>query len=142
MSTEPLLIPCPALAWWAGGPRPRSSDRISIGTRGGQVHARRGQHMSDELQERRKWFQAYFESGNAMVRKSRPKQFWCTCPVCGYPTLGERGGFEICILCWWEDDGQDDPNADEVWGGPNGKRSLTEARRNFAAYRMIGAPGT
>ncbi|WHY69480.1 CPCC family cysteine-rich protein [Neobacillus sp. SuZ13] len=53
------------------------------------------------------------------------------CPCCGYPTLEERGGFEICILCNWEDDGQDNPYADEVWGGPNGDYSLTEARKNF-----------
>jgi hypothetical protein len=54
-----------------------------------------------------------------------------TCPCCGYPTLTERSAYEICILCWWEDDGQDDPRADEVWGGPNHDLSLTEARRNF-----------
>ncbi|WP_052807111.1 CPCC family cysteine-rich protein [Mesobacillus subterraneus] len=53
------------------------------------------------------------------------------CPCCGYPTLEERGNFEICKLCNWEDDGQDDPYADEVWGGPNGDYSLTEARKNF-----------
>ncbi|MDM5360682.1 CPCC family cysteine-rich protein [Peribacillus sp. ACCC06369] len=53
------------------------------------------------------------------------------CPCCGFPTLGERGNFEICELCHWEDDGQFDPYADEVWGGPNGDHSLTEARKNF-----------
>jgi hypothetical protein len=53
------------------------------------------------------------------------------CPCCGFPTLEERGIFDICILCNWEDDGQDDPYADEVWGGPNGDYSLTEARKNF-----------
>jgi len=45
--------------------------------------------------------------------------------------IRRTGGFEICILCNWEDDGQDDPYADEVWGGPNGDYSLTEARKNF-----------
>ncbi|MFF2290997.1 CPCC family cysteine-rich protein [Peribacillus butanolivorans] len=53
------------------------------------------------------------------------------CPCCGFPTLDERGGYDICELCNWEDDGQDDPYSDEVWGGPNGDYSLTEARRNF-----------
>ncbi|GGK46377.1 membrane protein [Planomonospora parontospora subsp. parontospora] len=53
------------------------------------------------------------------------------CPCCGYVTLDERGGFEICPVCFWEDDGQDDPDADVVLGGPNGRLSLTQARRNF-----------
>ena len=53
------------------------------------------------------------------------------CPCCGYPTLEERGIFEICNLCNWEDDGQNDSYLDEVWGGPNGDYSLTEARKNF-----------
>jgi hypothetical protein len=67
-----------------------------------------------------------------------------TCPACGYPTIGERAAYEICSLCAWEDDGQDD-NAhrpegyseyfapDDVAGGPNHDYSLTEARTNFAA---------
>ncbi|MCP1124146.1 CPCC family cysteine-rich protein [Bacillus sp. 3103sda1] len=53
------------------------------------------------------------------------------CPCCGYPTLEERGIFEICKLCNWEDDGQDDSYVDEVLGGPNEDYSLTEARKNF-----------
>jgi hypothetical protein len=60
------------------------------------------------------------------------------CPCCGYLTLEERGGFEICEVCFWEDDGQDDPDADVVLGGPNGVLSLTQARQNFA---RIGASG-
>jgi len=27
------------------------------------------------------------------------------CPVCGYPTLGERAMCEICPICSWEDCG-------------------------------------
>lgn len=53
------------------------------------------------------------------------------CPCCGYPTLEERRGWEICCLCNWEDDGQDDAHADKVWGGPNHDYSLREARENF-----------
>ena len=54
-----------------------------------------------------------------------------TCPGCGYPTLSERGGYEICEVCNWEDDNQDDKNADEIWGGPNSDLSLTENRLNI-----------
>jgi hypothetical protein len=56
------------------------------------------------------------------------------CPCCGYRTLGERGTFEICPVCFWEDDGQDDEDADEIRGGPNGALSLTQARVNFQEY--------
>jgi hypothetical protein len=34
----------------------------------------------------------------------------------------------------WEDDGQDDHDADEVRGGPNGDLSLTQARINFRRF--------
>jgi hypothetical protein len=58
------------------------------------------------------------------------------CPCCGCVTLPERGGYELCPVCFWEDDGQDDHDADQVRGGPNGSLSLTEARRSFS---RIGA---
>ncbi|WP_374272169.1 CPCC family cysteine-rich protein [Actinoplanes sp. M2I2] len=32
--------------------------------------------------------------------------------------LAERGGFKICPVCSWEDDGRDDSDADEVMDGP------------------------
>ncbi|MBA3834006.1 MAG: hypothetical protein H0X34_19375 [Chthoniobacterales bacterium] len=58
------------------------------------------------------------------------------CPCCGCKTLRGRGGFEICPVCFWEDDGQDDHDADDVRGGPNKELSLSQARRN---YREFGA---
>jgi hypothetical protein len=58
------------------------------------------------------------------------------CPCCGYKTLPERGGDDICPVCFWEDDGQDDHDADDVRGGPNYTLSLTEAREN---YKRLGA---
>lgn len=57
------------------------------------------------------------------------------CPCCRCRTLGARAGFEICPVCNWEDDGQNDFSANEWWGGPN-PVSLSEARRN---YREFGA---
>jgi hypothetical protein len=62
------------------------------------------------------------------------------CPCCLYPTLRERGGYDICCLCDWEDDGQDDADADDVRGGPNGSYSLTEARENFRRYWVMYCP--
>jgi hypothetical protein len=58
------------------------------------------------------------------------------CPCCRFVTLPERGGDDICQVCFWHDDGQDDHDADEVRGGPNYSLSLTQARNNFAS---IGA---
>jgi len=56
------------------------------------------------------------------------------CPCCRCLTLDSRGGFEICPVCFWEDDGQDDDDADIVRGGPNRDLSLTQARKNYAAF--------
>jgi len=64
-----------------------------------------------------------------------------TCPCCGYPTLRmKRGSYEICMLCNWEDDNQDDPDAEEIWGGPNKAYSLIEARINFRKYLIMYNP--
>ena len=51
------------------------------------------------------------------------------CPCCGARTLATRGDYDICLVCWWEDDGKDNPTADEV-SGPN-HLTLTQARVNF-----------
>ena len=53
------------------------------------------------------------------------------CPCCGYATLDARGEYEICTVCWWEDDGQDNDDANFIRGGPNSNDSLTRARINF-----------
>ena len=58
------------------------------------------------------------------------------CPCCGYKTLSERAAYDICKVCFWEDDGQDDSNASEIWGGPNGDLGLAQARVN---YKLFGA---
>lgn len=90
---------------------------------------------ADELDRRRRWFRWYVERpGPAEPRTGPPGPL--RCPCCGFLTLGERHAWEICPVCFWEDDGQDDPDADQVWGGPNGSLSLTQAREN---YRRLGA---
>lgn len=57
-----------------------------------------------------------------------------TCPCCGYKTLEEEppGSFEICPICYWEDDNVqfETPHYE---GGAN-KTSLYQAQRNFLAY--------
>ena len=34
-----------------------------------------------------------------------------TCPCCGSLTLPAGGQYELCPVCFWEDDGQDDHDA-------------------------------
>lgn len=97
--------------------------------------------MTEPTEAKNHWFQRYINkisSGIITDKEAAEKIF--PCPCCGYPTLHERGGYEICELCFWEDDGQDDPRADEVWGGPNGRYSLTEARQNFRKYFVMYPP--
>ena len=72
------------------------------------------------------WFNEYTARVNA-----RPHDLPLRCPCCGCTTLSERTAFEICEVCYWEDDGQDDGDADENRGGPNGSLSLSQARANY-----------
>lgn len=51
-----------------------------------------------------------------------------TCPSCGFPTLDNRCVHEICSICFWQDDGQDDFDAGDVYGGPNDDYLLTAHR--------------
>ena len=58
------------------------------------------------------------------------------CPCCGYKTFSEKAdnSFQLCPVCFWEDDGiqLSDPDYN---GGAN-KISLYEAQKN---YRLLGA---
>lgn len=56
------------------------------------------------------------------------------------PTLLERRGWEICPICFWEDDGQDTDDANVVRGGPNHDYSLIEARKNFEKHHTMYRP--
>ena len=54
------------------------------------------------------------------------------CPCCGYYTLESVGEYEICPVCFWEDDPlqRDKPDLE---GGAN-KFSLNESRENYKKY--------
>ncbi|HEV2273776.1 MAG TPA: CPCC family cysteine-rich protein [Acidobacteriaceae bacterium] len=56
------------------------------------------------------------------------------CLCCGYKTLVQPESLELCEVCWWQDDGQDDSDADVVRGTVNGRLSLTRARLNFRSF--------
>jgi len=75
-----------------------------------------------------KWFEAYASQANVVAPESGGPY---SCPCCGHLTLAQRGGYEICDECDWEDDGQDDHDADVARGGPNGLQSLEDARAEY-----------
>ncbi len=55
------------------------------------------------------------------------------CPCCGSHTISERGAYEICSVCNWEDDPAQTKDPD-LRGGANGP-SLNEARAAWRASR-------
>lgn len=59
------------------------------------------------------------------------------CPCCKFLTLPELGGFAMCPVCFWEDDGQTEADAEEVRGGPNFELSLRQAQANFKQFGAI-----
>ncbi|WP_347405088.1 CPCC family cysteine-rich protein [Micromonospora sp. WMMD1082] len=95
----------------------------------------------DELVRRRvAWFDAYTAQKNVLAPAGESLY---TCPCCGHLTLFERGGYEICDECGWEDDGQDDHDSAVVRGGPNGRLSLDAARAGYidgGGIRQIHRP--
>ena len=89
------------------------------------------------FQIRRAFFDHYSETVNASPGKYG-RRF--TCPCCGYLTLGGRGAYEICFLCSWEDEGQDDDDADDESAANHGM-TLNEARLNFHEHLVMYRPG-
>lgn len=79
----------------------------------------------------------YLESRLAALGIQSPRvegdpESMVACPCCGYRSLENRGEYEVCHVCFWEDDGSDDPDRLSV---PN-HMTLREARENF---RRLGA---
>lgn len=75
------------------------------------------------------------ESAQSMIDPTAPLiLFPNACPCCGYDTIDGRGDYDICTICWWEDDGQDNDDANIVRGGPNSTLSLSRARLNFLQH--------
>lgn len=84
----------------------------------------------DERKGRVGWFDGYVTALESVPRRTLPLR----CPCCYCRTQVIRADFHICPVCFWEDDGQDDHDADVVRGGPNGPLSLTAARANYRAF--------
>ncbi|WP_084338324.1 CPCC family cysteine-rich protein [Actinomadura oligospora] len=60
-----------------------------------------------------------------------PRDRPCPCPCCGFLPLAEHGAYEICQVCFCEDD------ADTVRVAPSNQLSLTAARRNFTGFGVV-----
>lgn len=95
------------------------------------------EESQSELDRRRALFAS---AGGPVVLTKRVTIERVPCPCCGYPTLQRRACFEVCCLCIWEDDGEDDDNTHQWGGGPNGEYTLTEARANVVAYGTMYHP--
>jgi hypothetical protein len=68
------------------------------------------------------------------MSEAEQTRFRCLC--CGCRTLLKPEALELCPICWWEDDGQDDEDASVARRTVNGELSLEEAR---AHYTQCGA---
>jgi hypothetical protein len=55
------------------------------------------------------------------------------CLACGSLTIRERGFYQICPVCGWEDDSSDYSDPERYVGGPN-HVTLAEARANYAEF--------
>ena len=65
-------------------------------------------------------------------KKVKPRGDELQCPCCDFFTLSEKGGYEICLICFWEDDGIDLTELDRH-SGPN-HITLREGRLNFEKF--------
>lgn len=66
---------------------------------------------------------------DAFEVKGKRKQLY-TCACCGYNTLTNWGEYDICKVCFWENDGCKDENS---YSSPN-HMTLGEARKNFMIF--------
>lgn len=60
------------------------------------------------------------------------------CPCCGFMTFDEEIGasYDICPVCYWQDDSVDINANTEMISGANGM-SLSEARSNFLLFGAV-----
>lgn len=83
------------------------------------------------------WFNWYVENleHESVVHPAEAQPAY-RCPCCNSLTFCGRGHFEICPVCYWEDDGQDETDAATVRGGPNGHLNLVQARENYRRFSV------
>lgn len=81
-----------------------------------------------------RWPDWFVEAANDLAARDTALGRRYPCPCCGYLTLVEppTGTYDICAVCFWEDDTVQfrDPDSE---GGANAV-SLNQARENFRAH--------
>jgi len=145
-------------SWCGDGVRYRSYFGTSLARSNGMTQSekealrREAEHWHNEVdrlqkelgagQSRDKMDQLYGEIGRATAAYSRVWEHGSTrkyqCPCCDLYTLDEEppGTFEICMVCWWEDDLVQ--FHDPTYGGGANRESLIEAREAFRRRGIIG----
>ncbi|WP_322908151.1 CPCC family cysteine-rich protein [Paenibacillus sp. SGZ-1009] len=56
-----------------------------------------------------------------------------SCPCCKFKTLSTKGEYDICPVCFWEDDGSTNPS---YYSSPN-HMTLSQARDNFNEFGAV-----
>jgi len=95
--------------------------------------------------QRRAFFQKNFEIKIVLQRTYVKSEdiLKNSCPKCGYLTLDERSNYDICSICFWEDDGIDDFELNKN-SGPNhmtlkeGREIFQEAKRKLLSAKVVG----
>lgn len=83
--------------------------------------------MSDPIKGDFSSFCDFCRRDDPVYPKGKNQKFQCPC--CGCFTLGEVGGYNICPVCFWEDDG----TTGEHGFSPNDV-PLDEGKENYKKY--------
>lgn len=67
-----------------------------------------------------------------VVVEGTPEKLFA-CPCCKYETLKDRGSYDICPMCFWEDDGSNDTLR---YSAPN-HMTLAEGKSNYAKFGAV-----
>ncbi len=105
------------------------SEHLTVGAR--DIH----DALRELLQlKRREWPDWFEEAAQDLAARDTPYGRRYPCPCCGHWTLGEppTGTYDICAVCFWEDDPVQF-DALDYEGGAN-TPSLNQARRNFREF--------
>jgi Cysteine-rich CPCC len=106
------------------------TDTLAVSLRD-NLEMKEQEHYYVNFNKRRDYFEKNFalKIGKQRTDVKSEEILKNSCPVCGYLTLDERDSFDICAICYWEDDGIDDFEVNND-SGPN-HMTLKEGREIF-----------